>query len=122
MKFGVHSFMIVDDIDRQTIDELAATAASWGADGVEVHTDLASKLPIPELKKAGARHGLEWTLGVVLTAENNLVSPDAATRRAGVKHITSALRKLDITGRLGDPHRMLTCAGLADLPTDFVNA
>jgi D-psicose/D-tagatose/L-ribulose 3-epimerase len=92
MKFGVHSFMIVDDIDGQTIDELAATAASWGADGVEVHTDLASKLPIPELKKAGARHGLEWTLGVVLTADNNLVSPDAATRRAGVEHITSALR------------------------------
>ena len=27
-----------------------------------------------------------------------------------------------VTGRLGDPHRMLTCAGLADLPTDFVNA
>jgi D-psicose/D-tagatose/L-ribulose 3-epimerase len=92
MKFGVHSFMIVDDINRQTIDELAATAASWGADGVEVHTDLASTLPRQELKKAGARHGVEWTLGVVLTAENNLVSPDPAIRQAGVEHITSAVR------------------------------
>ncbi|CAN7336530.1 sugar phosphate isomerase/epimerase family protein [Arthrobacter sp. LjRoot14] len=91
MKFGVHSFMIVDDIDRQTIDELAATAASWGADGIEVHTDLASTLPTQDLKKAGARHGVEWTLGVVLTAENNLVSPDPAVRRAGVEHITSAV-------------------------------
>jgi D-psicose/D-tagatose/L-ribulose 3-epimerase len=92
MKFGVHSFMIVDAIDRQSVDGLAATAASWGADGVEVHTDLASTLPVQEMKKAGTRHGVEWTLGVVLAAENNLVSPDPAIRQAGVEHITSAVR------------------------------
>lgn len=92
MKFGVHSFMIVDAIDQQSIDGLAATAASWGADGVEVHTDLASTLPVQEMKKAGTRHGVEWTLGVVLTAENNLVSSDPAIRQAGVEHITSAVR------------------------------
>ncbi|MCP8999842.1 sugar phosphate isomerase/epimerase [Pseudarthrobacter sp. RMG13] len=84
--------MIVDSIDRQSVDGLAATAALWGADGVEVHTDLAASLPTQEMKKAGARHGVDWTLGVVLTAENNLVSPDPAIRRAGVEHITSAVR------------------------------
>jgi D-psicose/D-tagatose/L-ribulose 3-epimerase len=84
--------MIVDAIDRQSVDGLAATAASWGADGVEVHTDLASTLPVQEMKKAGTRHGVEWTLGVVLAAENNLVSPDPAIRQAGVEHITSAVR------------------------------
>jgi D-psicose/D-tagatose/L-ribulose 3-epimerase len=91
MKFGVHSYMIVDDVDSRTIDEMAATAASWGAQGVEVHMECAEDLPRPELKKAAARHGVEWTLGVVLTAENNLVSSDPAVHKAGVQHITSAI-------------------------------
>jgi D-psicose/D-tagatose/L-ribulose 3-epimerase len=92
MKFGVHSYMIVDDIDGRTIDEMAATAAGWGAQGVEVHMDRAGDLPRPELKKAAARHGVEWTLGVVLSAENSLVSADPAVRNAGVQHITSAIK------------------------------
>jgi D-psicose/D-tagatose/L-ribulose 3-epimerase len=91
MKFGVHSYMIVDNIDSRTIDEMAGTAASWGAQGVEVHMDRAEDLPRVELKKASARHGVEWTLGVVLTSENSLVSPDPAVRGAGVEHITSAI-------------------------------
>lgn len=91
MKFGVHSYMIVDDIDPKTIDEMAGTAASWGADGVEVHMHRAAELPTQELKKAAARHSVAWTLGVVLTADNNLVSPDAEIRKAGVEHIISAV-------------------------------
>ncbi|MBT2512382.1 sugar phosphate isomerase/epimerase [Arthrobacter sp. ISL-30] len=91
MKFGVHSYMIVDNIDRRTIDEMAGTAASWGVQGVEVHMDRAEDLPRLELKKVAARHGVDRTLGVVLTAENSLVSPDPEVRQAGVEHITSAI-------------------------------
>lgn len=92
MKFGVHSNMIVDDVDSRTIDEMAATAAAWGAQGVEVHMSRAEDLPLAQLKKAAARHGMEWTFGVVLSAENNLVNPDPAVRKAGVQHIIRAIR------------------------------
>lgn len=92
MKFGVHSYMIVDDIDSRASDELAATAAAWGAQGVEVHMDRSEDLPQAELKKAAARHGVEWTRGVVPTAGHNLVSPDPTVRKAGVQHITIAIQ------------------------------
>lgn len=91
MKFGVHSYMIVDEISPQTIDEMARTAAAWGADGVEVHLDRAESLPRGELNRAAALHGVEWTLGIVLTPGNSLASPDPAIRQAGVQHITEAL-------------------------------
>lgn len=110
MKFGVHSFMIVDDIDRRTIDGLAGTAASWGADGVEVHMHRAAGFPRQELKKAAARHGVAWTLGVVLTAENNLASPDPAIRRAGVEHIISAVHTAADIGA-GNIGGVLSAAG-----------
>jgi D-psicose/D-tagatose/L-ribulose 3-epimerase len=120
MKFGVHSYMIVDQIDAGTVDQLASTAAEWGADGVEVHMDTAAGLPRSELNAAGARHGIEWTLGVVLTARTNLVSPDPAVRQAGVDHITSAIQAAadigarNIGGVLSAAGRVFTGSAVTD--------
>lgn len=126
MKFGVHSYMIVDEIRADTVGPLAATAAAWGTDGVEVHLDSAADLPMKELKAAGAKHGVDWILGVVLTAGNNLVSSDPAIRQAGVNHINSAIHAAadigarNIGGVLAAPGRVFTGSPVTDAELDRV--
>jgi D-psicose/D-tagatose/L-ribulose 3-epimerase len=89
-------------LDRWSDDQTVCfdKARKAGFDGVEVSLVAAAMPDVEQYRRMLAEHGLGVVCSTGLTPTLDVSSPDRATRRAGVAHLTKAL---EVAASLGSP-------------------
>jgi len=84
-KYGLELLLWTETFDRESI-HLISRAKQLGFDGVELHIRFPERFPARETKVALADHAMGVNFVVILTQEQNPLSPDAGVRRRSLEH------------------------------------
>jgi D-psicose/D-tagatose/L-ribulose 3-epimerase len=84
MKYGIHQLLFSETFTKQEL-WIMDLARKLGFDGMEFTLFDPDSLPVAEIKQRSRALGLRLNSGIGLSAEHNLISPEAKTRRRGIE-------------------------------------
>jgi D-psicose/D-tagatose/L-ribulose 3-epimerase len=89
-------------MDRWSDDQSAQfhKAHAAGYDGVEISLVAGVPVPVDRIQAESERHGLEVVCSTGLSPDRDVSSPDPQIRRAGLEHLTNAVKT---AAQLGSP-------------------
>jgi D-psicose/D-tagatose/L-ribulose 3-epimerase len=97
MRIGVSAFAWTSKFGRSHLDLLPAIK-KMGLSGVEIPMFDPAMLPVDDIWHAFGANGLECTVCAILPKAFNPISPDAATRRRAMEHLS---RCVEVAGAMG---------------------
>jgi D-psicose/D-tagatose/L-ribulose 3-epimerase len=103
VKYGIHQMLFMENVTESDL-AILDKAKNLGFDGIEFVLFEPDSFPIAAVRQHAKAIGLEINTAIGLSAEHNLISPDAATRKRGVefmKRLVNMTQQLDAENLTG---------------------
>lgn len=97
MKYGIHQLLFTETFTKREL-WIMDLAKKLGFDGLEFTLFDPDSLPVADVRQRSRALGLRLNSGIGLSAEHNLISPDARTRRRGIAFMKKII---DVSQRIG---------------------
>ena len=97
MKYGIHQMLFMENVTDKDL-AILDKAKDLGFDGIEFVLFEPATFPTAAVRQRAQSIGLEINTAIGLSAEHNLISPDASTRKRGVEFMK---KLVNLTQQLG---------------------
>jgi len=97
VKYGIHQMLFMENVTDKDL-AILDKAKDLGFDGIEFVLFEPATFPTAAVRQRAQSIGLEINTAIGLSAEHNLISPDAATRKRGVEFMK---KLVNLTQQLG---------------------
>jgi D-psicose/D-tagatose/L-ribulose 3-epimerase len=103
MKYGIHQMLFMENVTENDL-AILDKAKELGFDGIEFVLFEPDTFPVAAVREHAQSIGLGINTAIGLSAEHNLISPDAETRKRGVefmKRLVNTTQQLDAENLTG---------------------